>query len=174
MVTVSRMLQNNSGTEKSMNILVAMIATVVIVGVADAQMTNAPPNEPGGAQATTSRKSGEEASEERNVNDHIKQLHNELHITAAEEPQWSGVAETMRENARAIDRAIDRRDSTINTATAVDNLESYADVVQTHAAAVKRLADIFAPLYSEMSESQKKMADEIFSHRHHARNVAKS
>lgn len=157
-----------------MRILVAMIASLVLVGAASAQTVSGPSNAPGSSQAPNSRKSGEEASEERKVNDHIKHLHNDLRITAAEEPQWSSVAKTMRENAGEIDRAIDKRDSILSTATAVDNLESYADVVQAHAEAVKRLAVTFAPLYAEMSDSQKKMADEFFSHRHHARNVAKS
>jgi len=115
-----------------------------------------------------------DASEDRKVEAHIRQLRRDLQITAAEEPQWDSVAKTMRENAEEVDRAIDKREAAVRNANAVDNLNSYADVVQAHAMAVKRLADTFAPLYAEMSDSQKKRADEIFTHRHHEKTVAKS
>ena len=68
------------------------------------------------------KKHAEEASEARKVEDHISQLRDELAITTAEEPQWDRVAKTMRENAEEIDQATDKRDATINTATAVENL----------------------------------------------------
>ncbi len=158
-----------------MKILIAIIASIFAFGVADAQMTQtSKSNGPEGTQAAASPKSDDEATEARKVEAHINELRNELKITTAQEPQWSSVAKTMRQNAEDIDRAIDKREDTIRTATAVENLNSYADVVQAHAAAVKRLADSFSALYSEMSDSQKKTADEIFSHRRHARTAARS
>ena len=151
-----------------MKVLITIIVSVFAFSVADAQMANGGPT---GAEAApmASKKHAGEASEARKVENHISQLRDELQITPAEEPQWDRVAKTMRENAEEIDQAIDKRDATINTATAVQNLNSYADVVQAHAAAVKKLADSFSALYAEMTDSQKKMADEIFAHRHHAR-----
>ena len=73
----------------------------------------------------------------------------------------------MRENASDLDRAIDKRDATVAGATAIDNLNSYADIAQVHADGVKKLASSFAGLYSAMSNEQKKEADEVFSHRGH-------
>lgn len=161
-----------------MKLCIAIVTSVLAVGVADAQMSGAASNGSAPAQAGVSRtrqsSDSGAAPQAQEVEEHIKQLHRELQITPAEEAQWDTVAQTMRENAQNLDRAIDERDASIRTASAVDNLKSYADVVQAHAAAVKRLADSFSPLYSEMSEEQKKVADEIFSHREHSRHVAKN
>jgi protein CpxP len=87
-----------------------------------------------------------------------------------EKPQWNKVAETMRENATELDRAIDKRDASVANATAIDNLSSYGDIVQAHANGIKKLASAFSGLYSAMSDDQKKVADEVFSHRGHEGN----
>jgi periplasmic protein CpxP/Spy len=114
------------------------------------------------------------ASRDQEVESHIKALHAELKITPAEESQWENVAQTMRENARELDEAIDRREANVGHATAIDNLNSYADVAQAHADGVRKLATAFSGLYSSMSDDQKKEADEDFGHRaHEARKIAK-
>jgi hypothetical protein len=46
---------------------------------------------------------------EERVEKHIKQLHAQLHITPAEQPQWDQFAQVMRENARDMDQAFMRR-----------------------------------------------------------------
>jgi protein CpxP len=80
----------------------------------------------------------------------------------------------MRENAKELDRAIDKRDTNVASATAIDDLNAYADIVQAHANSVKKLASAFSALYSAMSDAQKKEADEVFSHRsHEAKQIAK-
>jgi hypothetical protein len=80
----------------------------------------------------------------------------------------------MRENAKDLDLAIDKRDAAVASATAIDNLNSYADIAQAHANGVKKLASAFSGLYSVMSDDQKKEADEVFSHRgHEGRKTAK-
>ncbi len=150
-----------------MKILTAIIASAFAFGLANAQ-TSVPPTGREGTHAADSETSGENAAEKRKVEDHIKDLRDELKITDAEEPLWSGVADVMRENARDLDRVIDKREASLQTANAVENLDSYAQVVQAHAAAVKRLAGAFSQLYSQMSDSQKKIADVVFSHRHDA------
>ena len=157
-----------------MKILIALIASICALDVANAQIAGGLPRGPENTNAAASKKPGEQAAEERRVENHIERLRHDLRITAAEEPQWNTVAETMRENAKDIDWAIDKRDAALRTNTAVENLNAYADVVQAHAVAVKRLADTFAPLYSEMSNSQKKIADVIFSHRHRHRGTDKT
>ena len=48
-------------------------------------------------------------SAEQRVDEHIRQLHAQLRITPAEQPQWDRFAEVMRENARAMDQEIAQR-----------------------------------------------------------------
>jgi hypothetical protein len=106
------------------------------------------------------------------VTKHINALHMSLKITAAEEPQWTAVAATMRENASDLDGAIDKRAANAGSATAIDDLNSYADIAQAHANGIKKLATAFSTLYSAMPDDQKKLADQVFSHRHENRKVA--
>ena len=88
-------------------------------------------------------------------------------ITPAEETQWAAVAKTMRDSAVDTDKAIDKREALVNSASAVDNLNAYGEIAQAHADSVKRLAAVFAPLYASMSDDQKKVADAVFAHRAH-------
>ena len=99
------------------------------------------------------------------VEQRIMELHAQLKITPNEEPQWTHVAVTMRENARDLDQVIDKRDATVASATAIDNMYSYADIAQAHANGVRKLASAFSGLYDVMSDTQKKLADVVFSHR---------
>jgi len=112
-----------------------------------------------------SSSTGDTARDQR-VEAHIKELHKELGITDAEQGQWERVAQTMRENARRLDKVIDERKASISDhETAVDDLNSYAQVAETHAENVKRLADAFSTLYSSMSDEQKREADKVFNQR---------
>jgi hypothetical protein len=101
------------------------------------------------------------------VESHIKDLHAKLNITPAEETQWSGVAEAMRESANEIDSAIKTREDGAKSATAIADLDAYSVIAQAHADGVKRLAGAFGPLYASMSDDQKKVADGVFSQRAH-------
>jgi hypothetical protein len=94
-------------------------------------------------------------------------MHATLKITAAEEAQWTNVAQTMRDSAVELDSAIDKRKAMIGTATAPENLSAYGDVAQAHADGVKKLAVVFSPLYASMSDDQKKLADDEFAQRMH-------
>jgi hypothetical protein len=105
------------------------------------------------------------------VEKHIKDLHATLKITSAEETQWGDVAATMRENAKDLDQAIDKRAANKATASAVDDLNAYADIAQAHANGVKKLAGAFSGLYAVMSDDQKKVADEVFNHRAHGHDA---
>jgi len=157
-----------------MKILVAIIGSVVAISAAEAQMPRESTNGPAGAEASPSNGAFGDSAEDRKVEEHINKLRQELKITPDEERDWNSVAKTMRENAKDLDRVIDKREASVGSATAVEDLNSYAEVAQAHAAAVKRLADTFSALYSEMSDSQKKTADQVFSHRHRGRTEAKS
>jgi Spy/CpxP family protein refolding chaperone len=103
------------------------------------------------------------------IEQHIKELHNQLKITSAEEQQWDVVAQTMRDNAVQIDQLISKRESR-DTMTALDDLDSYAQITQANSDGVKKLAAVFAPLYNAMSDDQKRTADKVFaaSHERHA------
>jgi hypothetical protein len=108
-----------------------------------------------------------DAKRDAAVEKHIDQLHTTLKITPAQEAQWNEVAATMRDNAKEMDRVIDKRAASASSATALDDLKAYADIAQTHANGVKKLATAFSGLYSAMSDEQKKAADEAFNHRGH-------
>lgn len=144
-----------------MKVIVAVLLSAFVFGGAVAQ-TPAP------SPATASA----DAKRDVAVEKHIKELHATLKITPAEETQWSAVAATMRQNAREIDQAIDKRAANSANATAVDDLNAYADIAQAHANGVKQLASAFSGLYSVMSNGQQKEANEVFSHRGHEAKVA--
>ena len=95
----------------------------------------------------------------------IKQLHDQLKITPAQEPQWNAVAQAMRDDAAAMQAAIAKRKQNRGSMTAVDDLRSYEEVTETHVAGLKKLIPAFQALYDTMSPEQKKNADAAFGHR---------
>jgi protein CpxP len=150
-----------------MNKIVTALASSLLIGSACAASpaTNAPAAP---ASATTAPMAKADMQRDMKVDKHIKELHAQLKITAAEEPQWAAVAKTMHENATDIDVAIDKREQGAPNATAIDDLNSYGEIAQAHADAVKKLSAAFAPLYESMPDDQKKLADSIFSQHGHA------
>jgi hypothetical protein len=61
---------------------------------------------------------------EERVERRIKELHGQLQITPAEEPQWNEFAQVMRENARDMDQAFMQRAQQHPTMNAVQNMQS--------------------------------------------------
>jgi periplasmic protein CpxP/Spy len=156
-----------------MKVIAAILVSTFVAGAAVAQTPDPSAGSHAPANATPSAMAKSDARRDNAVEQHISALHAQLGITATEESQWKVVAETMRENAKDLDHAIDARDSSVATATAIDNLNSYAEIAQAHANGVKKLASAFAGLYSAMSGDQQKEADEVFSHRgHDAKKIA--
>jgi len=147
-----------------MKVIAAVLVSTCAFGAAFAQASDLSASQPPAANATRSEMAKSDAKRDSAVEQHITELRAQLKITAAEEPQWKQVADTMRENARELDRAIDKRDASIASATAIDNLNSYSEIAQVHANGVKKLASAFTGLYSVMSDAQKKEADVVFSH----------
>ena len=98
------------------------------------------------------------------VADQIKELHDKLHITTAQEKQWEEVADAMRETAKEVRTKLTERADKVKTAslTAVDELHAYQDLQQVQYDGVKRLVGPFETLYASMSSDQKKNADEVF------------
>jgi periplasmic protein CpxP/Spy len=156
-----------------MKVTAAVLVSTFVIGAAVAQTPDQSASPHALANAAPSTMAKSDAKRDNAVEQHITALHAQLKITAAEESQWKEVADTMRENAKELDRAIDTRYATIASATAIDNLNSYANIAQAHADGVKKLASSFAGLYSAMSDDQKREADEVFSHRNHeAKKIA--
>jgi hypothetical protein len=95
----------------------------------------------------------------------IKSLHDQLKITATQEPQWTGVAQVMRDNATAMSVLILDRVKNTQTMSAIDALQFHLAVGESHVAGVKKLIPAFEALYDTMSEAQKTNADAVFRHR---------
>ena len=94
----------------------------------------------------------------------IQDMHTKLKITMAQEDQWAKVADVMRENAKTMDALTQSRMEKSKKMTAVEDLTSYKEVLMTHLEGVNRLIPVFSTLYSQMSDSQRKEADELFRH----------
>ncbi len=92
----------------------------------------------------------------------IKELHTQLRITPAEEPQWNQFAQVMRENARDMDEAFMQRAQQYSTMNAVQNMQSYEQIAEDHARRVQKLVPAFQNLYSAMPDQQKQLADQVF------------
>jgi periplasmic protein CpxP/Spy len=138
-------------------ILAALVAFAFLIGGAYAQRPS--------ADASTAATMKSDAKRNTELERHIKDLHAKLKITPAEESQWVSVAQTMRDNANDLDKAIEKRQAIVSNGTAIDDLNAYGEIVQAHADAIKKLSAVFASLYASMSDDQKKVADEVFAQR---------
>ena len=147
-----------------MNAIAAvLVASALSVGGAYAQSVALSNTDSPSSSSHPMMKSGANHSAE--IEKHIKDLHAKLKITPAEESQWDAVAQTMRENATELDSAISKRETLAGRGSAIDDLNAYADIVQVHADAIKKLSTAFAALYDAMPDDQKKVADDVFDQR---------
>ncbi len=94
----------------------------------------------------------------------IRELHSKLKITPAQEAQWNAVAQVMRDNAKHMEDLTKARAAKANM-NAVDDLQSYSDIIAAHDEGIKKFIPAFENLYSSMSPEQKKTADELFRQR---------
>ena len=99
---------------------------------------------------------------EERVENRIKELHAQLRITPAEEPQWNQFAEVMRDNARNMDQAFKERAQSFESMNAVQNMQSYEKLAQAHAQDLEKLVPAFQKLYDAMPDQQKQLADQVF------------
>ena len=93
------------------------------------------------------------------VEQSIKELHAQLKITPAEEPQWEPFAQAMRDNARDIDQALAQQSASMN---AVQNMEWHAKIAEADVKHLQKLIPAFQNLYGSLSPEQKRRADDIF------------
>jgi len=68
----------------------------------------------------------------------------------------------MRDNARAMDDLIQARKANTNM-TALDDVKAYSEMADARAEGVKKFVAAFEPLYTSMSDAQKKVADQLFN-----------
>jgi protein CpxP len=141
----------------------AVAALLSLPVAAVAQPAQSPATQPPGSTnpATAEHAAAGKSAQER-VEQRIKELHAQLHITPAEEPQWNQFAQVMRENAREMDQAFMQRAQQFPTMNAVQNMQSYEQLAEEHAQRVKRLIPAFENLYNAMPEQQKQLADQVF------------
>jgi len=145
-------------------LLGALLATVPLQEGQAQQTAAAPSPTQSGSSMPVGTRHWAERTEKR-----IKELHEQLRITADQEPLWSTVAQTMRDNGQAMRASMMDRSTRLRTMTAIDDLKSYQVVADEHSAGLKRLIPAFEVLYASMTPDQQKHADHVFGkHQHHA------
>jgi hypothetical protein len=113
------------------------------------------------------------ASRPDRVEARITMLHAKLAITPAQEPAWQNLIQVMRDNAQTMETLTKARADKAKTATAVDDLKSYAEITTAHAEGLKKFLPVFETLYGSMSDAQKAQADTLFRGPQHNRPAAK-
>jgi len=113
------------------------------------------------------------ASRADRVEARITMLHAKLVITPAQEELWKNVTQVMRDNAQTMEALTKTRAAQAQTMTAVDDLTSYSEIAEAHAAGLKKFVPVFQALYASMSEAQKAQADTLFRGHHRSRTAAK-
>jgi phosphate-selective porin len=137
--------------------VLAVAALLALPAAASAQSAQAPATAAPPAAATPAVKSAEERVERR-----IAELHAQLHITPAEQQQWDQFAQVMRDNAREMDQVFTQRAQQYESMNAVQNMQSYEQVAETHAQQLQKLVPAFQNLYNSMPDQQKQIADQVF------------
>jgi glutamine synthetase adenylyltransferase len=102
--------------------------------------------------------------DQKNIEQHIQQLHAQLKITSDQESKWNSVAQAMRDNAANMQKLIDdKRQQAPQNMTAVEDLKTNEELTQTHLDGLKNFTSAFETLYNSMSDQQKKNADQVFA-----------
>jgi len=103
----------------------------------------------------------------------IKQLHETLKITDAQEELWKNLTQVMRQNAKDMDAI--NKDMAENTQTmnAVDHMKFHSQITEVHLDQVKKFIPPFETLYASMSDGQKKITDTTFRTERHGKHRRK-
>jgi protein CpxP len=158
MVKLTRRIFMNQGKFKFRHAARAMAAAAIVATTAFVTAPVVTAAVPAPAVAATN------GSDQVRIEARIKDMHAKLKITANEEDQWGKVADVMRDNAQKMGELNRTRLANANSMNAVDDLNSYGEVVDAHASEIKKFAAAFSPLYASMSDTQKAEADELFRH----------
>jgi hypothetical protein len=103
----------------------------------------------------------------------IKQLHDELKITEAQEVLWNNLTQVMRQNAKEMDALTKDRAETIKTMNAVEHMKFHSQVTEAQLNQQKKFIPPFEALYASMSDEQKKSTDTIFREGRHEKHKKK-
>jgi periplasmic protein CpxP/Spy len=96
------------------------------------------------------------------ANSRLSALQAQLHITNAQMPQWNDFSQAMRQNAISTDALFRRRAQGVSGMSAVENMNSYAQIAQAYADNTKALAQAFESLYTALDPQQKQTIDSMF------------
>lgn len=142
-----------------------IIATTAIIGLSGFAALAAPPvagDPPVVRPSVTQPRPAAAYGMTGKIEERITDLHVKLGILPAQQPQWDQFTQVMRDNARDTDQTFRRRVESMPAMTAMQNMQSYADVAMTHAQDVQKLVPAFQALYESMSETQKRTTDQVF------------
>jgi protein CpxP len=141
----------------------SLIRSVALVALMSAPLVAAPLTMVRAQTQTTPAAVNPADTKGETVEQRIATLHAALKITPAQEAQWNGVAQAMRENAAAMDKLVAAtRTTPPQNMTAVDDLKTYEKFAQAHVDGLKNLTAAFSKLYDAMPADQKKVADQVF------------
>ena len=96
------------------------------------------------------------------VENRLSELHSRLKITPAQGQQWDQFAQVMRDNAKAMDQLYKERADKLSSMSAVDNMQSFAQIEQERGQDMQKLVPAFQTLYASLSDDQKQSADRMF------------
>lgn len=99
----------------------------------------------------------------RHVEGHLAFLKAELHITDAQAPQWTAFADAMRNQATAMQAAMQAMPLPGGPVAAPDRMERHVAVLSARLDAMKAILAATKPLYAVLSDEQKKTADELMA-----------
>jgi hypothetical protein len=148
-----------------------VIVTTAIIGLSTYAAVAAPPSsgDPTAVHPSVTATNGSSSqstaasrASAAKIEQRIVDLHGELAISPAQQPQWNQFAQVMRGNAENMDEVFQRRMQAMPTMTATDNMASYAQVTKEHADNTQKLVPAFQALYDTMSDNQKMTADKVF------------
>jgi len=130
------------------------------------------------SRSATARQPGE--TMQNLVERRIAELHSRLRITKEQSQPWDQFAQAMRDNAKEMDSLYRQRAEKFEAMSAVDNMQSYAQIEKQRAQDAEKLVPPFQALYASLNEQQKKDADQMFrtyaaraQERHHQAATAK-
>jgi protein CpxP len=91
----------------------------------------------------------------------VQRLHQELHITPAQETDFNAFVNAMSRHQAAIISVIRQRPASANT-NPLDNLRFQERLAAAQAESLRRLIGPFAKLYAVLSPAQKQAANRLF------------
>lgn len=161
MSILTRRIAISASMARSTAIAALLGATFLASPLTSARAADAPTQ----LRSTTSRLAVTEATDTKteSVEQRITNLHTALKITVDQEPKWKAVAQTMRDNASAMQMlSAEKTMQAPQSMTAVEDLKTYEKFAEIHVTGLKHLISSFETLYKAMPDPQKKIADQVF------------